>query len=93
MHKKDFEIVALVFRSFQEVMTAKPLARATDQMLALRVLKTVSSGLAYALAKTNPLFDRSRFLTACGQDASTISEELDAHQVKMSIEPKTQLAV
>jgi hypothetical protein len=53
MTKKDFQLIADVIRNADEI---------ADEM----TLSAIAENLADALSTTNPLFNRSLFLTACG---------------------------
>ena len=58
MTRKDYELIARVFK--------QELDRADDRELAIGYIWPVASELSRALRSTNPRFDPSRFLTACG---------------------------
>jgi hypothetical protein len=60
MTRKDFELIAKVMRDLEQFRKDRG-AFAPDPDL-----KTVSEFFADELQNTNPLFDRARFLTACG---------------------------
>lgn len=62
MTRKDFVLIADTLKA------AKPLYIPEDRevMFAYSAWENVAYGMATALARTNPAFDRTRFLTACG---------------------------
>ncbi len=74
MTRKDFVLIAKVFRHAEEVMTAEIKAHrdsADYDHATMRALssswhanRTVARDMADALAKANPSFDRARFLLA-----------------------------
>jgi hypothetical protein len=59
MTKRDFELIAAVLANLPE-MRVDP--------------DTVAEEFADALATTNPRFDRTKFLTACGHSEFRIAE-------------------
>ena len=60
--KKDFEAVAAVIRRRVGDYSAP----------GQEVVKGIAHGLADEFARSNPRFDRSRFLVACGVEGSTV---------------------
>jgi hypothetical protein len=58
MSKKDYIKIAATFKENQPTVN--------DGMIHLSVWNSLVLSFADMLAKDNPLFDRSRFLSACG---------------------------
>lgn len=56
MSKKDYELIARVVRSTDFAQSST------------KNLETLANGLANALERDNPKFDKIKFLTACGID-------------------------
>lgn len=65
MTRKDFELIAAVVARERTNARTLPLKVAVKEARIAAVDGTAYA-LAHALATTNPLFDRSRFLRACG---------------------------
>jgi len=76
MTKKDYELIAGVFankarntRRYIEIANKQNNAQAVGMLVnEYNHYKYLAYDMATELAKTNPLFDRKRFLTACGID-------------------------
>lgn len=64
MTRKHFEAIARTMR--EEIETY----RESGDAYAVKVATHTARSLAYLCAESNPRFNRDRFLTACGVDAS-----------------------
>lgn len=63
MTRKDFELIAAALKEARDQVPQTDTLHHTCELLGH---STAARVLAYALAKTNPRFDRERFLKACG---------------------------
>lgn len=67
MTKKDFEAIASALKDGREALrSAEDDADAATERMRSQVFDSMSRSLADVCAKTNPRFNRSRFLAACG---------------------------
>ena len=68
MSRKHFEALAAGFRNQAEALRAASGNCMTPDrvQLALNVLRDAAEVVAYVSASSNPNFDRTRFLSACG---------------------------
>lgn len=63
MTKKDYVLIAAALKEARLQVPQTDTLHHTCELLGH---STAARVLAYALAKTNPKFDRARFLAACG---------------------------
>jgi hypothetical protein len=61
MTKKDFILLAKVMKEYNDAM-----ARTSYKVTGDALTREITFKLSDALATTNPAFDRTRFLEACG---------------------------
>jgi hypothetical protein len=59
MTRKDFQLIADTFA--EEIATCE----AMEETVSAQALRHFAASMADSLAKTNPRFDRERFVTAC----------------------------
>ena len=69
MTKKDFESIAHAVRITRTIIDESP-SQTTEavniRLTSLATIEIVAEALVFELNTTNPRFDRTRFLTACG---------------------------
>lgn len=66
MTKKDFELIADAIRDVYEYQ--KDSDGRGSKKIKQGAIRAAADSLSEALARTNPRFDRARFMAACGID-------------------------
>ena len=64
MTRRDYELIAAVFRAEPEILSQFYKGDALGAALATH--DNLASGIAERIARDNPAFDRARFLRDCG---------------------------
>ena len=82
MTRKDYQLIADAIVATQQRIKADDTYTQGEQQSQLRGVRRTAAHLADALGSTNPRFDTTRFLKACGYGAEKVPTKIIGHESK-----------
>jgi hypothetical protein len=82
MQRKDYQLIADVIVATQKRITLDETCSQANRVQQLRGVRRAAAHLADALGSTNPRFDKTRFLKACGYGAEKVPTKIIGHESK-----------
>ena len=82
MQRKDYQLIVDAIVATQQRIEASDTGWGADTQSQLRGVRRTAAHLADALGSTNPRFDKTRFLKACGYGAEKVPTKIIGHESK-----------